>query len=76
MMASNETTAGEPTQDLAQFEPDPDGEGSIERPQETAAGGEPDDPQWVVWPDPEKESAWAASELSQIGAAEPKRALR
>jgi hypothetical protein len=77
MMAPIEKTAGEPTQDLAQFEPDPDGDGSIEQPPATAAGGEPDDPQWVVWPDPERESVWAASELSQIGATDgPKRAVR
>jgi hypothetical protein len=56
------------TQDLAQFEPDPDGQGSSEGATVAAAPGEPDDPQWIVWPDAEGESAWAAAELDQIGA--------
>jgi hypothetical protein len=59
MMAS---VIEEPTQDLAQFEPDPEGHGEIEpQPGDATA-----DPQWVVWSDPEGESAWAASELDQI----------
>ena len=52
----------EPIQDLAQFEPDPEGHGEIEAP----PGDASEDPQWVVWADPEGESAWAASELDQI----------
>jgi hypothetical protein len=52
----------EPTQDLAQFEPDPEGHGEIDAP----PGDPSEDPQWVVWADPEGESAWAASELDQI----------
>jgi hypothetical protein len=57
----------EPIQELAQFEPDPDGVGC--RDGEGAAVAAPaDDPQWVVFPDPADESAWAASELSHIGA--------
>src|SRR2546426_5674152 len=52
----------EPTQDLAQFEPDPEGHGEIEAQPDDASG----DTQWVVWADPEGESAWAASELDQI----------
>jgi len=60
----------EPTQDLAQFEPDPDGQGFTEAGgASTNAGGEPDDPQWIVWTDAERESAWAEEELEQIGAA-------
>ena len=60
----------EAIQDLAQFEPDPDGQGSTD-PGIAAAGGpdEPDDPQWIVWTDAEGEVAWAAAELGQIGAA-------
>ena len=58
---------GEPTQDLAQFEPDPDGAGSTDSPQQSAAPA--DDPQWIVWPDAADEAAWAAEELSQIAAA-------
>ena len=54
----------DPTQDLAQFEPDPDGVGSVE-PMAAPAGAD-DDPQWVVWPDAEDEAAWAAAELHQI----------
>jgi hypothetical protein len=55
----------EPTQDLAQFEPDPEGVGSLEPGVAVAAGPE-DDPQWVVWPDAADEAAWAAAELTQI----------
>jgi hypothetical protein len=46
-------------QDLAQFEPDPDGDGV-----HTAAGDAADaaDPQWVVFPDAAAEAAWAATE--------------
>ena len=56
----------EPTQELAQFEPDPDGDGTVEA---APAGGDPDAPadaQWVVWTDSERESDWADSELGQI----------
>jgi hypothetical protein len=61
-----DSATDEPTQDLAQFEPDPEGAGSNESPPATAAPA--DDPQWIVWPDAEDEAAWAASELSQISA--------
>lgn len=59
----------EPVQDLAQFEPDPDGDGSVDPPAVADSGAEPDDPQWIVFPDAADESAWADSELAQIGAA-------
>jgi hypothetical protein len=55
----------EPTQDLAQFEPDPEGEGSLEPAAAPAVGGD-DNPQWIVWPDADDEAAWAAAELAQI----------
>jgi len=48
-------------QELAQFEPDPDGVGSIEP--APAPDSSADDPQWIVWPDPVRESEWAAREL-------------
>jgi hypothetical protein len=48
-------------QDLAQFEPDPDGDGSIER--AATAGARLDDPQWVVWTDAAAACAWAAAAL-------------
>lgn len=67
MTSSLDPALVEPTQDLAQFEPDPDGSGSSDSPPSTTATPA-DDPQWIVWPDPVDESAWAASELSQIGA--------
>ena len=53
--------------ELAQFEPDPDGDGSVEPPA-GADPSEPDDPQWIVFPDAADESDWAAAELGQIGA--------
>ena len=55
---------GEPTQDLAQFEPDPDGDVSAEN--AAAPPDEPADAAWVVWTDPEGASAWAAAELDQL----------
>lgn len=54
----------DPTQELAQFEPDAEGMGSIE-PAAVSAAPE-DDPQWIVWPDAADEAAWAAAELTQI----------
>jgi hypothetical protein len=57
----------EPTQDLTQFEPDPDADGGTDR-QAAASDDGPADPQWVVFADPERESDWALSELEQIGA--------
>ena len=61
------STRDDDTQDLAQFEPDPDGQGTVERPLETAgADGEPDDPQWVVWTDAVGESDWVDGELTQL----------
>jgi hypothetical protein len=56
-----------PVQDLAQFEPDPDGLGSADSDSYTGPEGG-DDPQWIVWPDADEESVWAAAELTQIGA--------
>ena len=53
----------DPQQDLAQFEPDPDGQG--ERSEDITASAA-DDPQWVVWSDAEGESDWANSELTQL----------
>ena len=53
----------DPTQELAQFEPDPEGLGSLEPAASTAPE---DDPQWIVWPDVADEAAWAAAELTQI----------
>jgi len=54
----------DPTQELAQFEPDPEGVGSLES--AAAAAAPEDDPQWIVWPDAAEEAAWAAAELTQI----------
>jgi hypothetical protein len=55
----------DPTQELAQFEPDPEGVGSLEPAAPPPAAPE-DDPQWVVWPDAADEATWAAAELTQI----------
>jgi len=52
-------------QELAQFEPDPDGDGTVECP---AADGPEHDPQWVVWTDAVGESDWADDELTQLTA--------
>ncbi|HJQ84718.1 MAG TPA: hypothetical protein VKA21_11605 [Candidatus Binatia bacterium] len=60
--------SGGASQDLAQFEPDPDGQGSVE-PIEVSAANEPGDSQWVVWPDADEEADWAADELTQLTAA-------
>ena len=60
--------SGDAIPDLAQFEPDPDGRGSVEVTRDPAPTTAADDPQWIVWADAECESAWAASELTQIGA--------
>jgi hypothetical protein len=63
------STRDDDTQDLAQFEPDPDGQGTVESPLEMAGtDGGPDDPQWVVWTDAVGESDWADEELTQITA--------
>jgi hypothetical protein len=53
-------------QALAEFEPDPAGEGSTEL--AAAACDTADDPQWIVWVDADAEAVWAAVELAQIGA--------
>jgi hypothetical protein len=45
-------------QELAQFEPDPEGDGVQEA---AGAGAEAADPQWVVFPDVAAEAAWAAT---------------
>jgi len=57
------------TEVLAQFEPDPDGIGSVEPEVDAAASGGLDDAPWIVWLDAAREAAWAAEELLQIGAA-------
>ena len=52
--------------DITQFEPDPEG-----HEQATGAGEpvgyDPDDEQWIVWPDALDESLWAAMELRLYG---------
>jgi hypothetical protein len=69
ILEAAKTAAAEASQDLTQFEPDPDGLGSSEGGgAEQEAPTEPADPQWIVWDDPEREAAWAAAELTQIGA--------
>ena len=53
-------------QDLAQFEPDPDGLGSRDAGPEAAAPAEcpgADADVWIEWLDEVGESAWAAAEL-------------
>ena len=62
------TAAAEASQELAQFEPDPDGAGSTDVRADGAPPTEPADPQWIVWDDAERESAWADDELMQMGA--------
>jgi hypothetical protein len=62
--APTEATA-EPVQDLAEFEPDPAGDGDTAP---RAVGTPADDPQWIVWADPSEEAVWAEVELVQIGA--------
>ncbi len=65
LAGTEESTAA--VQDLAEFEPDPAGEGSTE-PGAPAACDTVDDPQWIVWADADEEAFWAAVELTQIGA--------
>jgi hypothetical protein len=57
--------AVDPDEALAEFEPDPFGEGT-EPP--AAACDTADDPQWIVWVDADEEAVWAGIELMQIGA--------
>ncbi len=57
-------------QDLAQFEPDPDGVGVRDPGAEAAdlaAHAVPDDSQWVAWTDEVDESDWAEFELRSYG---------
>jgi hypothetical protein len=68
ILEAAKTAAAEASQDLAQFEPDPDGQGSSEGAGDAGPPREPADPQWIVWDDADRESAWAAAELTQIGA--------
>ena len=68
MLEAAKTAVAEASHDLTQFEPDPDGQGSSETVADTAPPPEPADPQWIVWDDAERESAWAAAELTQMGA--------
>jgi hypothetical protein len=67
---------GEATrQELAQFEPDPDGIGSRDERQEAAAmAAHPlDDAPWIAFTDQVGESDWAAVELQSIGGFDPSR---
>jgi hypothetical protein len=50
-------------QNLAQFEPDPDGFDAGVTQAAPAASAEPGDMPWIVWPTSAEESAWAANEL-------------
>ena len=68
ILEAAKTAAADATQDLAQFEPDPEGQGSSEGSGDGGAPREPVDPQWIVWEDAEREKAWAAAELTQMGA--------
>jgi hypothetical protein len=54
-------------QELAEFEPDPAGDGSTQL-DPAPACDTADDPQWIVWSDADEEAVWAAVELTQIGA--------
>jgi len=49
-------------QNLAQFEPDPEGFDARVAPASTA-GTDPGDASWIVWPSLADESAWAGNEL-------------
>ena len=68
ILEAADAAGGAVGQDLAQFEPDPDGQGSSDGGSDPAGAREPTDPQWIVWDDAEGEKAWAAAELTQIGA--------
>jgi hypothetical protein len=57
---------GDDHQDLAQFEPDPDGDGTVECAPD-ASEGTTDDAQWVVWSDAEGECEWVYEELTLLG---------
>ena len=50
-------------QNLAQFEPDPEGFDVSVTQAAPAASAEPGDIPWIVWPTSAEESAWAANEL-------------
>jgi hypothetical protein len=63
-MAQVDLEAGDATQDLAQFEPDPDGLGAGTT--ETPADAPVDDPQWVVWQDAGAEADWAAAKVPHL----------
>lgn len=59
----------EPQQDLAQFEPDPDGDGQRDPAAESAAlarGAGDDTGQWVAWPDESGASAWVEEGLREL----------
>ena len=49
-------------QNLAQFEPDPEGYDASVTQAAPVASADADAP-WIVWPTPAEESAWAANEL-------------
>jgi len=49
-------------QNLAQFEPDPEGFDATVTPAAPVTSADADAP-WIVWPNPAEESAWAAVEL-------------
>ena len=48
---------------LAQFQPDPEGFDGCATPPAAAPDGDAADPSWIVWPTSADESAWAANEL-------------
>jgi hypothetical protein len=54
------------TNDLAQFEPDPEGHEGLPVAAETTVPEVADTP-WIVWPDALEESVWAAMELRLYG---------
>lgn len=60
-MAEHDRETEDPIQALAQFEPDPDGLGDATTAAPPAEGV--DDPQWVVFQDPNAEADWPAAEL-------------
>ena len=59
---------GDDQQELAQFEPDPEGDGTVERPPDATGADAADDPQWVVWSDAEGECDWVDEELTLLTA--------
>ena len=57
-------TIDEPADEVvAQFEPDFDGTWEANAPAPSTVPDAADDPQWIVWTDAARESAWIAHEL-------------